>query len=236
MTAQLALNLRLRDGSSFENFYVGANAEAVARLRALLVDPVGSAPATLFLAGESASGKSHLLQAACRFVQARAGVAAYVPLREPEITPAVLEAAEDTFLVCVDDVDRIAGDAKWESALFAFYELARANGTRLVASGNAAPAQLGLRMPELSTRLAWGAVYPLHPLDDNAKLEAVRLRARNRGFELPSEVARYILHRYPRDMHSLFALLERIDVAALASQRRVTIPFLRSLEAANDAR
>ncbi|MFL6646921.1 MAG: DnaA regulatory inactivator Hda [Sulfurifustaceae bacterium] len=236
MTAQLALNLRLRDGSSFENFYAGANAEAVARLGALIVDPVGSEPATLFLSGETASGKSHLLQAACRFVQARGGAALYVPLAEPQLTPDVLEAAEEAFLICIDDLDRVAGDATWESALFALYELARANGARLVAAGNAAPAQLGLRMPELATRLAWGAVYQLHPLDDSAKLEAVRLRARNRGFELPAEVARYILNRYPRDMHSLFALLERIDVAALARQRRVTIPFLRSLEAANDAR
>jgi chromosomal replication initiation ATPase DnaA len=31
-------------------------------------------------------------------------------------------------------------------------------------------------------------------------------------------------------MHSLFALLERLDRVSLASQRRLTIPFLRSLE------
>lgn len=235
MTAQLALNLRLRDGSSFENFYIGANAEAVARLRALVMEPADAIPPTLFLSGESGSGKSHLLQAACRFVQAHGATALYVPLAEPLLTPEIFEAAEDAFVVCVDDVDRIAGDAKWESALFALYELARANGARLIASGNAAPAQLGLRMPELSTRLAWSSVHPLRALDDGAKLEAVRLRARNRGFDLPGEVARYILHHYARDMHSLFALLERIDVAALASQRRVTIPFLRSLEAASDA-
>ena len=68
------------------------------------------------------------------------------------------------------------------------------------------------------------------PLSDAEKLEAVRLRARNRGFDLPEDVARYILSRYPRDMNSLFELLNRIDREALAHQRRVTIPFLRRLE------
>jgi DnaA family protein len=89
---------------------------------------------------------------------------------------------------------------------------------------------LGLAMSELATRFAWGSVYQLKPLADDDKLAAMQLRARNRGLDLPPDAARYILHRYPRDLHSLFALLERIDAASLASQRRVTIPFLRDLE------
>jgi DnaA family protein len=50
--------------------------------------------------------------------------------------------------------------------------------------------------------------------------------------EIGDEAVRYILNQYPRDMHSLFTLLERIDDASLTQKRRVTIPFLRSLEPA----
>jgi DnaA family protein len=56
------------------------------------------------------------------------------------------------------------------------------------------------------------------------------LRAHNRGLDLPPDVGRYILQRYPRDLVSLFALLDRIDAASLARQRRITIPFLREFE------
>jgi DnaA family protein len=70
----------------------------------------------------------------------------------------------------------------------------------------------------------------MQPLSDAQKLEAVRLRAQHRGLEMPEDVARYILSRYPRDLRSLFDLLDRIDEASLAEQRRVTIPFLRHLE------
>ena len=73
-------------------------------------------------------------------------------------------------------------------------------------------------------------MYALAPLGDDERLEAVRLRARNRGLEMPEEVARYILARYPRDLDSLFALLDRLDRASLAEQRRLTIPFLHSFE------
>lgn len=230
---QLPLNLRLRDGSSFENFLPASNREAVERLRLTVQARVS---AFLFFWGESGSGKTHLLQAACRSMQAQASDAAYVPLANiDELSTALLEDRERAAVVCLDDVDRVAGDVAWETALFALCERVRAAGGRLVASGRAPPLQLGLRLPELATRLAWGPVYQLRSLSDAEKIEAVRLRARNRGLEMSSEVAHYILKRFPRDMASLFDLLERIDRLALSSQRRVTIPLIRELEPSNPA-
>ena len=73
-------------------------------------------------------------------------------------------------------------------------------------------------------------VYQLRLLSDDERLTAIRLRAQNRGLDIAEDVARYVLRRFPRDMHSLFELLERIDDASLASQRRITIPLIRSLE------
>jgi DnaA-homolog protein len=235
VTEQMSLDLRLRDSASFENFCVGNNRELTERLQRAVADDRSHASVPLFLWGESGSGKSHLLQAVCRAAQIRGQVPVYVPLGSVEITPAVLEDAEQTFLVCLDDVQAIARQRDWEIALFALYERARASGTRLVAAATAAPASLGLAMPDLATRFGWGTVYQLHALDDAGKLEALCLRAANQGFELSIEVARYILSRYPRDLHTLFALLERLDRAALASQRRVTVPFIQSLERAVNA-
>jgi len=89
---------------------------------------------------------------------------------------------------------------------------------------------LNLRLPDLVSRLTGATVYALQPLDERQKLQAIQLRAHHRGFEMPGDVARYILNRYPRDLHSLFRLLDRIDQVSLTQQRRVTIPFLRELE------
>ena len=54
-------------------------------------------------------------------------------------------------------------------------------------------------------------------------------RAGRLGLVLPRESAAYLVHRMPRDMHSLCAALDRLDVAALAAQRRLTVPFLRQV-------
>jgi DnaA family protein len=230
MSAQLALNLRLRDGSSFDNFLPGANRELVETLRALLAGR-GQGRRLLFLWGEAATGKTHLLEAACRLVHEQGQSAAYVPFAGvDELVPAMLDDLDRMTVVCLDDVERIAGDAGWEQALFRLWERMTAAGGLLLVAASAAPGRLGLSLPDLATRLAAGLVYQVKPLTDEEKLEALARRARNRGLDLSDEVARYILNRYPRDSRSLFGLLERADRAAFASQRRLTIPFLRTLE------
>lgn len=233
MSRQLPLNLRLKDSSSFENFLPAINREAVARLRtAVTALAQGRAPEpVLFLCGAPGTGRTHLLQAACRAAQSAGGNALYIPFSEiASFTPAMLEDLEQSALVCLDDVERIAGKADWEAAVFALCERLRASGGMLLVAGARPPRELGLQLLDLATRLGWGPVYALTPLSDDERLEAVRLRARNCGLDMPEEVARYILARYPRDLDSLFALLDKLDVASLAEQRRLTIPFLRSIE------
>ena len=57
----------------------------------------------------------------------------------------------------------------------------------------------------------------------------LKLRARVRGFELPDETARWLQRRFPRDMHTLYELLDALDEASLIAQRRLTVPFIRTV-------
>jgi len=89
-------------------------------------------------------------------------------------------------------------------------------------------------MPELTTRLAWGPVIALRALDDEARIAAFQQRATARGLDLPDETARYLLVRVQRNMVQLDALLDRLDTASLAAQRKLTVPFVREVLAAGD--
>ena len=60
-------------------------------------------------------------------------------------------------------------------------------------------------------------------------MAALQLRASHRGLELPEDTARYLMTRSRRDMQSLYALLDRLDLEALRAQRRLTIPFVRDV-------
>ncbi|MGM0594792.1 MAG: DnaA regulatory inactivator Hda [Pseudomonadota bacterium] len=222
-SAQLPLRIGLRDSATFANFWPADNAAACHTL-AQRQEPF------VYLWGSSGSGKTHLLQAACHAVSEAGGTAIYLPLAESaELHPAMLEGMEQMALVCLDDLDAVAGDAAWEQALFHLYNRLRESGNHLIAAASAAPASLGIELPDLVSRLGWGPVYQLNLLDDVGKAQALRQRASNRGMVLSPEVANYLLSRAPRDMHALFALLERLDEHSLAAQRRLTIPFVREL-------
>ena len=69
----------------------------------------------------------------------------------------------------------------------------------------------------------------LRPLDEEAVTAALASRARVRGLQLPDETAQYLLRRFPRDLRTLFALFDTLDSASLIEQRRLTIPFVKSV-------
>jgi DnaA-homolog protein len=215
---QLALGVRLRAGAVFDSFWPGQNGEAVAALRAPSVTP-------LWLWGAHGSGKTHLLQAVC----AAAGEdAAYFPLdRSAALPPEALSGFERTSVLCLDDADAVAGDLMWERALFRLFNDAAELRSRLIFAAVAPPRQGEWRLKDWRSRAAACVVYQLREPDDAGRIEALRLRAAQRGLQLPLETSEYLLKRIPRDLRSLFEVLDQLDEASLEAQRRLTIPFIR---------
>lgn len=228
---QLPLGIKLPDSATFTNLVQGCNGEAVSHLQACL-SPAQTKPDTqsVYLWGGSGCGKTHLLQAACHALIGQGVATAYLPLHQhDQLHPAMLEGLEKLSLVCVDDVEAVAGKQQWEDALFHLYNRMQAEAGILLLSGNAAPADLGLGLADLSSRLGWGWVFQLHRLNDVEKKQALQLRAHSRGFTLPDEVGDYLLRYYPRDIHAQFALLDQLDTASLVEQRRLTVPFVKAV-------
>ena len=216
--------MRLRDRALFESFLAGPNALAVAELQALASQ---SRAGLTWLCGPEGSGKSHLLQALC----ARAGSAAvYAPLPQlRSFGAASLSEWQGARWLCLDDVDAVIGDLEWERALFALYRDCEERGASLLMAARASPPQLSFALPDLASRCAAGHRLALQPLDEAEQCAALQLRARQRGVELPDDSAHYLQRRLPRDMVSLFALLDELDLAALEAQRPLTVPFIREV-------
>ena len=208
----------MRAGAVFDSFWPGPNAEIVAALRAPSTTP-------LWLWGAAGSGKTHLLQAVCA---ATGESAAYFPLARPlGLPPEALAGFERSAVLCIDDADAVAGDLAWERALFRVFNEAAELRTRLIFAAAAPPRQAEWRLEDWRSRAAASVVYQLRELDDAGRIEALRLRAAQRGLQLPYETSEYLLKRMPRDLRSLFEVLDLLDEASLAAQRRLTIPFIR---------
>lgn len=225
---QLPLGIKLRDEATFDNYYSGPNAAVLAMLQTLS-DP-GQSPVEhcVYIWGAPDSGRSHLLQAACHRMAEAGALAMYLPLREVmEHGPQLLDGMEEVDLLCLDELEVIAGHAEWEEALFHLYNRIQQRQGRLLMAATAAPRALDFQLPDLVSRLGWGLVFQLQALDDEGKQQMLKMRAARRGLQLPDEVARYILSRGARGMGELFAALEHLDQASLQAQHRLTIPFVK---------
>jgi DnaA family protein len=227
---QLPLRVRLHDRAVFANYLAGPNARVCEQLVELAGHQRGGC---WWLCGPEGSGKTHLLQALCT---AAGASAQYVPLSElAAYGPAALTEWHGARWLCLDEAGAVIGNAEWERALFAVYRDCEERGASLLLAAREAPPQLSFALPDLASRCAAGLRLTLCALDEHEQLAALRLRAQQRGFDLPDETARYLQRRLPRDLRSLFAVLDDLDLAALAAQRRLTVPFIRDVLALRDA-
>lgn len=225
MVEQLPLNVRLREGVSFDSFFAGGNAQAVACLEDMAE---GRGERQVFVWGATQTGKSHLLQAVCQRAYARGAQAIYVPMAE-FTEPGALSDLDQSGVLCIDDLDAVAGKPIWEEALFHLINRSRDAQRVLLLASTQNPAHLGTTLDDLASRLLWGPVFRLQRLTDEQKLDALRARAEQRGLELPREAGVYLMRNCPRDLGRLLGIFDELDQASLVAQRRITVPFIKSV-------
>ena len=223
MQEQLALDFRLRDTATFSSFYSVNNKELVASVQTAARDP---STTLIYLWGASGAGCSHLLQAACN----AAASAVYLPLTDClHYGVEILDGLEQTNLVCLDNIEVVIGNMLWQQKIFHLFNKLREYGNNIIVASHMSVTALELELADLKSRLAWGASYQVQVLTDSDKIAALQLRARARGLELDDRVGKYLVERLPRNMSQLFASLELLDKASLVEQRKLTIPFVKTI-------
>jgi len=224
MFTQLTLDLALKDSFTFDNFIVGDNQLLVDFLK----NETRDTEKQIYIWGAHNSGKTHLLQALCQYYSDKKNKVSYLPLQQLiNYSAEVFQGQEEMDVCCIDDVQLLQKETVWQEALFNLINRARENNTRLIITANQPPAEINITLKDLVSRLQWGPVFKLNELTDSEKTQALQQRAQCRGFDLPNNVANYLLNNCNRDIADLFAVLDALDKAQLQQHRRLTIPFVK---------
>lgn len=214
--AQLPLDLGHRPALAREDFLVApANAAAVA-----WIDRWPDWPRrVLVLYGPAGSGKSHLVSV----WRARSGARLVTDADLAALAPDALAAGAAA--VAIEDADRIA-DAV---SLLHLYNILAAAGAQVLVTTSEPPARWPGALPDLVSRLAAADTVALGPPDDALIAAVIAKLFADRQLAVEPDVLNYLVARIERSFEAARNAVSRLDAAALASRRGVTIALVREV-------
>ena len=232
--AQLTLSVQLPDDETFISYKSETNLSVSHLLKNFIKEDVKTnderAINSFYLFGLSGVGKSHFLHACCAQAQDEDLTSVCLSFSElRHLSVEVLEGLEHIDLICLDDIQYVIGNLKWQQAVFDLYNRVCEENKKLIITGNESIHDLAFDLADLRSRLSWGYVEQVKPLTDDEKLLAIQFRAQQRGLSLTAEVANFLLTRFSREMKSLINALDRLDKASIREQRKITIPFIKAI-------
>jgi len=184
----------------------------------------------LYLWGSSGTGKTHLLQAVCKQTNELNLHVAYIPLKQhKELSPEMLHNLGELDLVCIDDLECIAGQIEWQQGLTWLYSELRDNQHSLIISANISPTNITIEVDDLKSRLSWDQVCQIKSPNDELKIAILKQKAEARSFELGDDVIEFLIRRVDRNLGALMKILDEIDHASLVAKRKITVPFVKEL-------
>ncbi len=229
MFVQLPLKIGLRDDACFETFVTEKESLALAfnGLQSALTQPGGSA---FYLYGETGVGKTHLLQASCRFITEQGQASVYLPFEDHSLPliPDVLTGLEQMPLVCLDDMNGMIGQAKWEIALANLITKSSVQGHTLILTGAVPMNDWDIATTDLAKSLMTVLPIEMQALVEKEEIIlALQRHSKRLGFELPNDVGNYLIKQFSMDLQELLAVLKLLEQATLVEKRRLTLPFVK---------
>lgn len=182
-----------------------------------------------YLYGDVGSGKTHLLESACYEALVCGRRIMYIDLRHHhQYTPDMLAGLEGMELICLDNIDAIAGHPSWEEGLFHLFNRLQMMVIPLLVTANVAPMQLALQLLDLQTRLSLGLLCQVRGLSDDERAQIVLQRATRMGLSVPHSCIQYIMHHYERSMHPILRLLDCIAAQAFEQKKTITLSLVKA--------
>ena len=223
----------LRSHYSFETFVVGpSNRMAHASAMAVAERP-GVAYNPLFIYGGSGLGKTHLLQAIGKAVQANGHRVLYVTseIFTNDLIEAIRSGSTDHFrakyrsadVLLLDDVHFIAGKEQTQEEFFHTFNALHSANRQIVLTSDRAPQAIPTLEDRLRSRFAWGMITDIQPPNLETRVAILQTKAASLGKRVPDDVLLAIAQRAHRNIRDLEGALTKVIAHAELFQRPVSV-------------
>ncbi|NDV00915.1 DnaA/Hda family protein [Pseudoroseicyclus tamaricis] len=216
MQSQLSFHLPGLVSQGAENFFLS---DSNAALWEMVTDPARWPAGKLALVGPPASGKSHLARVLEAGADAQVIPAARLaPL--PDLPP-------DGTLMVVEDMGGLRPEG--QEPLFHLHNHLAATGGRLMMTAQVPPRDWPITLNDLATRVQAAFVLRIPEPDDALLFGLLLKHFADRQLRPPPELIPWLSGRLERSHAAVAQAVARLDAAALAEGRSLTLPFAREV-------
>ncbi len=217
---------------TFDTFIVGPSNRMAHAVAMSVAERPGAAYNPLFLYGGSGLGKTHLLQAIGRAIQAAGRRALYVTseLFTNELIGAIRTQSTEEFrakyrtidVLLLDDVHFIAGKEQTQEEFFHTFNALHASNRQIVLTSDRPPQAIPTLEERLRSRFGWGMIADLQPPNLETRIAILQARAASLGQRVPDDVLNLIAQRAHRNIRDLEGALTKVLAHAELFQRPLT--------------
>ena len=223
----------------FDSFVVGpCNRFAHAACQGVAEKP-SEAYNPLFVHGNVGLGKTHLLQSLCYHLLQRDSSTRILYLSCETFVNHFIGALEngsiepfrnkyrDVDVLVVDDIHLLANKERTQEEFFHTFNSLYTRGKQIVLSSDCPPLEIPTLHDRLVSRFKWGLVTELDPPCYETRVAILKRKSRERGHEIPDDVARFLADRIDTNIRELEGAVTKLLGYCVLNQKKISLEVVR---------
>lgn len=226
---------------TFDNFVVGKPNELAYAAARRVADTENPAFNPLFLYGGVGLGKTHLMHAIAWhirtnyphrrviYMSAEKFMYQFVRALRFKDTVAFKEQFRSVDVLMIDDVQFIGGKDTTQEEFFHTFNALVDRNRQVIVSADKSPQDLDRMEERLRSRLGWGLVADLHPVNYELRLGILHAKAEKLGCPVPDKVMEFLAHKIASNVRELEGALNRIIAHAQLVGRTISLEMTQEV-------
>ena len=224
---QLIFPFQINQKASFDSFFCSPdNQNLMTRLADIAISQDAN---EIIIHGEKGSGKSFLMQAICNELSSSEKQFAFIPMKKAfNMGVEIFQNLGSLDTVCIDDLQLILANQKWETALFNLInECQQSNCSLILSLGGTQPVEESIALPDLLSRIKRMEFIALHAVQDELFNEAIVFVTQQLEIKIDNAELEFLLKHQTRIFSLLVENVITLDKQAASLKRKITIPLIK---------